>query len=206
MFCMEIKDVMRKRRSINSYLDKSVKMEVIAEILDLAREAPSSGNLQNWKVIVVDDKEKKKRVSEVCLKQEWMKKAAYHLVICNDYENIVRMYGTRGKDLYSVQNCAAFTQNILLLAKNFGLDSCWVGAFDAEKIKMIFRIPDQIRPEAIVTIGYGDETKESSRLQIDRFCHFNEFGSSTLIKAPARIVSEKVEEKKGFFKRLLGRK
>ena len=143
---MEVKEAIKKRRSVNSFLDKKVDLDIVAGILDVAKEAPSSGNLQNWKVVVIDDKDKKDKISSACLNQKWINQAGVVLVICNDYENVNRMYGSRGKDIYSVQNCAAFIQNILIAATDIGLASCWIGSFELDKVRMILKIPDDVRP------------------------------------------------------------
>jgi len=201
---METRDAMRSCRSVNSYLDKKVNNDVVAEILDIAKNAPSSGNLQNWKVVVVDDKEKISKIATCCLDQRWISQAPVLIVICNDYENVNRMYGTRGKDLYSVQNCAAFIQNILLISKDFGLCSCWVGSYDPASLRSLLRIPDNVRPEAVITLGYSDEVKKSTRNETHSFSFLNEYGNKISLKAPASFITEKMEtvKKKGFFSNL----
>lgn len=206
---METRDAITKRFSARSYLDKKVDKEMIADILDIAKNAPSSGNLQNWKVVVVDDKEKKNQIASACLSQKWMNQASVFLVICNDNENVNKMYGARGKDIYSVQNCAAFIQNILTAATDLGLNSCWVGSFEIEKLKQTLRIPDNVRPEAVITLGHSDETKQETRISIDNFSYMNEYENKIVMKPPVKAVSESFEtgkeKTKGFFGKIFWR-
>lgn len=206
---METRDAITKRFSAKSYLDKKVDKGMIAEILDVAKNAPSSGNLQNWKVVVVDDKEKKNQIVSTCLSQKWMNQASVFIVVCNDHENVNKMYGARGKDIYSVQNCAAFIQNILTAATDLGLNSCWVGSFEIEKLKQILRIPDNVRPEVVITLGYSDEIKQETRISIDNFSYINEYGNKIVMKPPMKIVSEGFEigreKSKGFFGKIFRR-
>ena len=49
-------EIIRSRKSIRSYLDKSVNNELIKEMLLKAAQAPSGGNLQPWKIFVVNGK------------------------------------------------------------------------------------------------------------------------------------------------------
>jgi nitroreductase len=55
---MHVDEALRTRISIRAYADRPVKRETLEEILDVARWAPSGGNLQPWKVIVVTGKER----------------------------------------------------------------------------------------------------------------------------------------------------
>ena len=50
---MELKDAIAKRYSVRSYLDKKVDKELVKEILEVSKRAPSGVNSQPWKVYVV---------------------------------------------------------------------------------------------------------------------------------------------------------
>lgn len=176
---MDVEEAVLNRRSIRNYLpDKPVSNDVIANILDSARFAPSSGNLQNWKVILVSDAEKKSELAAAALKQKWITTAPVLLVVCNSVADVKRLYKERGELLYSVQNVAAFTQNILLLAHNHGMATCWVGAFDPDAVKRVLRIPDGVEPEIIVALGYAaEEIEPPSRKGVDQFVFFETWGN-----------------------------
>ena len=154
---MEVLECIKTRRSTRKFLDVPVEWDKIGTIVDAGRSAPTSGNLQNWKFIVVLDEEKRKEISEACLKQFWMERAPVHIVICAEPEKAKRFYGIRGERLYSIQNCAASAENMILTAHSLGLGSCWVGAFDEDMLKRALGIPDYARPQAIIPIGYPAE-------------------------------------------------
>jgi nitroreductase len=59
---------------------------------------------------------------------------------------------------YCIQDAAAVIQNIHLIAYSLGLGSCWIGAFKEEEVKQILKIPDGIRPAAIISVGYSAES------------------------------------------------
>jgi nitroreductase len=147
------------RRSIRKYKEIPVEWDKVATILEAGRAAPSAGNLQNWKFIVVMDSDKRKKIAHACLNQDWMIQAPVHIVICSEPDKAKRFYGLRGERLYSIQNCAAVAQNMLLAAHALGLGACWVGAFDEDLIGSLINLPSNItmRPQVIITIGYADE-------------------------------------------------
>jgi len=161
---MEVDKAIKERRSIRKYLKKDVSDDLVCEVLDAARYAPSAGNIQNWKFIVVKDEVKRKELATCCLNQSWMLQAPVFIIVCNNLTGIKRLYKERGEKLYSIQNCAAAVQTILLRAHSLGLGSCWVGAFDAVGIKRVLKIPDMlsprpesVEPQAIITLGYSHD-------------------------------------------------
>lgn len=174
---METLDAINQRRSIRKYLDRPVEFEKITTIIDAARKAPSAGNLQDWSFIIVTDKELIKQVSTYALEQYWIQTAPVLIVVCGLPEKHELYYGLRGKRLYNVQDCAAAIQNILLAATDLGLGSCWIGAFEEDKIKVLFAIPPDVRPQAIITLGYSDDTpEERSLIPIENITFFNRYG------------------------------
>lgn len=188
---MDVKDAVLQRRSVRSYKNKDVKLEVLGEILDIARYAASSGNLQNWKFIIVTDDKVKEEIATVCLEQMWMTEAPAYIVICNQFKKVTETFGKLGK-MYSIQNCANVATTIMLLAKEYGLDTCWIGGFNNDSIQRILKIPEDVDPEIILTIGYGNDVKVSEpvREELKTLVFFEKWG-----KKEAKI-------KGGFFNKL----
>lgn len=211
---MDVKEAIINRRSVRNYQpDKPVPNEVIAKILDTAKFAPSSSNLQNWKVILVSDTDKKLELATAALKQKWITTAPLLLVVCNDLADVKRLFKDKGGSLYSIQNVSAFIQNILLLAHSLDLATCWVGAFDSEAVKRVLKIPDGIEPEAIIPLGYPAEKVDTPpRKKVDQFTFFETWGSSEkgfgafpLEKHKGKV--EDIQKKgKGFFSKLFSKK
>lgn len=153
---MDAVSCIKTRRSIRKFLSKDVEWDKVGEIVEAGKSAPSSGNIQNWKFIIVLDPSTRSQVAEVCLQQHWMAKAPVQIIICAETEKAKRFYGIRGERLYSVQNCAAAVQNMLIAAHALGLGACWVGAFDEDKLQSILGIPEFARPQAVIPVGYAD--------------------------------------------------
>jgi nitroreductase len=148
------------RRSIRKYKDKAVAWDDVVTILDAGRQAPSSGNIQSWKFIIVKDEPQRKKLAEACLQQRWMEQAQVHFAIIAMPGKVKRYYGVRGERLYAIQNCAAASENMLLAAHALGLGACWVSAFDEDLVRKALGLPEEAVPHAIITVGYADEAPE----------------------------------------------
>ena len=154
---MDVFEAITKRRSIRKYLDIPVEWEKVGRILEAARHSPSAGNIQEWKFIVVTKPEIRREIASAALSQEWIANAPVNIVIVALIEKIKRHYGLRGERLYSIQDCAVAATNIMLAAQELGLATCWVGAFDENKLQRALNLPDDVRPQIILTLGYADE-------------------------------------------------
>ena len=155
---MDVFGCIRTRRSVRKYKDRQVPWDNVVEILQAGKYAPFAGNIFNVKFIVVKNEAKRKAIAEASVQQHWMADAPIHIVVAGEPEKAERYYGTRGVRLYTIQGCAAAIENMLLTAHSLGLGSCWVGAFDEEEIRRLCNLPEHVNVQAIVTIGYADET------------------------------------------------
>jgi nitroreductase len=152
----EVLDAIKKRRSIRKFLDNPVEWDKVVNILEAGRFAPSSGNLQNWKFIVVTEKARKKQIAEACLNQAWIATAPVIIAIVSKPEKTLQYYGEPGRK-YTIQNCACAAMNMLLEAYEEGLGACWIGGFDESMLNIALGLPDRAKPEVIIPIGYPDE-------------------------------------------------
>jgi nitroreductase len=174
---METLEAINQRRSVRKYLDRPVEFEKITTIIDAARKAPSAGNLQDWNFIIVTEKDLIRQVASYSIEQYWIQTAPAVIIVCGLPEKHEMYYGLRGKRLYNVQDCAAAIENVLLAATDLGLGTCWVGAFEEEKLRSLFAIPADVRPQAVVTLGYSDdEPQDKSLIPIENITFFNRYG------------------------------
>ncbi|MEK6861509.1 MAG: nitroreductase family protein [Nanoarchaeota archaeon] len=213
---MNLDSCIKERRSCKDYLDKEIPLELIGEIIEAASYAPSAGNLQNWSFIVVIDEKKKYDISISCLKQMWMNKSPVFIVICNRKKRVTDLFEERG-ELYSIQNCAIAAQNIMLKAHELGLGTCWVGSLDVESIRRILKIPEDVVPEAIITLGYPEKfEKEVQREPVELITYFEEWGNRKTdtsvwpLNKQVSKLDQKMEKGRGkigeFFKNLFKKK
>lgn len=161
---MDVFEAIEKRRSVRSF-DPALEVpeEMVEEILNCGCQAPSAGNVQPWRFIVVRDEEMKKALAASALGQDFVAKAPVVIVVCADLASHSLSYGERGVELYSIQDTAAAIENILLAATALELGACWVGAFREEEAARALRLAKDIRPLALIPVGYAAGETQSPR-------------------------------------------
>ncbi|MEA3457187.1 MAG: nitroreductase family protein [Candidatus Thermoplasmatota archaeon] len=147
---MEFIDVIKSRRSIRGYSDRSVEDDKIEYVLECARLAPSWMNKQCWRFVVVREKERIEELAKASIINRWLRKVPVILVACAD-----SLSSGKKKDMeYFGVDVAIAMEHIILAATDIGLGSCWIGGFDEEKVKRALEIPPRIRVVALTPLGY----------------------------------------------------
>lgn len=154
---MDLFEAIASRRSIRTFEKKAVSDEQVGVLIDAAIHAPSAGNIQPWEFVIVRDQQIKKQLSSAALNQALIEGAPVVIVVCANEARSGQGYGSRGVNLYCIQDTAAATQNILLAACAMGLGTCWVGAFREEMVRRSLNTPTDVRPVAIIPVGYPAE-------------------------------------------------
>jgi len=181
--------LIRNRVDVRRYLPDDVDAEVLEFLLEAARHAPSSGNHQPWEFVVVRNNDTKKQLVEAAYNQEWMLQAPVFIVACVNNRLAGAVYGDRGLKLYGTQNVAAAVENMVLMARALGLGTAWVSAFSEIKASLILQLPEYVRPQIIITLGYPAEEPKPPVLQsIEEFTHLEKFGETIRLK---NVIKEK---------------
>ncbi|MEM2105387.1 MAG: nitroreductase family protein [Candidatus Bathyarchaeia archaeon] len=174
---MDVLEAIKGRRSIRAFKRQNIPEETVNKLIEAACWAPSAGNIQPWEFIIVRNSEIKRKLVDAALGQEFIAEAPVVIVVCANEERSARGYGSRGKNLYCIQDTAASIQNIHLAAYSLGLGTCWIGAFREEEARKALKIPDGVRPVAIIPVGYPDETPQPPRRRpIQQVIHYETFG------------------------------
>lgn len=153
---MSLLEIIKKRRSVRKFQRKEIARDVVDELIEALIWAPSAGNLQSRKFYAISSPEVKENLARAAWGQGFIAEAPLVIVACADMR-ISAYYGSRGTDLYALQDVAASIQNLLLLAHEHGLGAVWVGAFDEGGVAEALRLPKHLRPVAIVPVGYPAE-------------------------------------------------
>lgn len=165
------------RRSCRKYLSKPVEFEKLGVMVEAACHAPSAGNLQHWKFVLVTDSDMISKIADFAYQQYWIKTAPALIAACSLYERPERFYGKRGSQLYAIQSVAAAIENMLLTATAMGLGTCWVGGFFEERVKDLLKVPSNVNLHALITVGYPDEEPtEKDVAPLNSSVFFNEYG------------------------------
>lgn len=153
--------MIKDRRSVRSFKPDDIPEKDLNRILEAARWSPSAGNRQPLEMVIIKENERREDLSEAALNQKFISEAPVDIVVCANIPRTTKRYGKRGSELYIIQDTAAATQNIHLMAKALDYGTCWVGAFDDSKVSEVIKAPGRIKPMAIVPIGKPDETPET---------------------------------------------
>jgi nitroreductase len=173
---MNLLEVIMKRRSIRTFKKQEVSQKTVEKLLEAARWAPSAGNVQPWEFVIVSSQQTKQELSKAAFNQKNLEEASVVIVVCADEKRAAESYGVRGKRLYCLQDTAAAIQNILLTAYSLGLGSCWTGAFKEDEIRKVINAPKEMRPVALIPVGYPNEVPEATRRRpLNKIMHKESF-------------------------------
>jgi len=174
---VDVFEAIKSRRSVRAFTNEPVSDKEVMKLIDAARWAPSAGNIQPWEFVVARDPKIKRGLSAAALDQTFIEEAPVVIVVCAHQLRSSRGYGSRGVNLYCLQDTAAAIQNMLLTACALELATCWVGAFKEEEAGKVLNIPNGVRPVAIIPVGHPAQKPEApERRPLSEIVHHETFG------------------------------
>ena len=159
-------ELLKTRRSIRAYTPQAVPREIIEDIIDCGRLAPTARNEQPWEFVVVTDKAVRSRIAQA---------ADYGRFIA-DAPVCVAVLSRQTK--YYLEDGSAATLNILLAAHAHGLGACWVAGDKkpyAAKVAGMVGAPEDYRLISLVSIGYPAEKPETGKRALREMLHWERF-------------------------------
>ena len=150
---MDVYTAISQRKSIRAYKDRKIDEDTLRRVLEAGRIAPSAGNRQDWKFIVVTDEETRKKLAMAARGQMFLHQAPAVIVGCAIAPEYIMMCG-QSAGIIDVSIAFSF---MMLQATEMGLGTCWLGAFDEGEVRKILGVPDHVRVVAMTPLGYPDE-------------------------------------------------
>jgi len=151
--------IIQKRRSIRKFVKKSVEGEKIDMLIEAALRSPSSRGFNPWEFIVVTEQKLLKKLSKAKPGgSEFLHNAPLGIVVCGNPEK---------SDTW-IEDTSIASIFFLIAAESIGLGGCWIQIRDRMHsdttiseayIQELLRIPEKIRIESIIALGYADEKK-----------------------------------------------
>ncbi|KPJ50371.1 nitroreductase [candidate division TA06 bacterium DG_26] len=154
---MKIAELIKERRSVRSYKDMDVPDEKLISILNAARMAPSAGNRQPWKFIVVREKKKREALGRAASGQGFVAEAPVVIAAVALYPDRVMECGVPS---YAV-DLAIAVDHMTLAAVEEGLGTCWIGAFSQNEVRKILGIPQSHTVVTLLPLGFPADTPRS---------------------------------------------
>lgn len=156
-------ETVRHRHSVRRYLPNTpVEPEKLHAILETASSAPTAGDLQAYRIVVVQDPMLRAGLRRAAADQAFVSEAPACLVFCSDGERAAGQFGERGRALFAVQDATIAAAYAQLAAVAAGMGSTWVGNFDEAAIARLLGLAEGLRPVAMLSIGYPAELPEPS--------------------------------------------
>ena len=174
---MHFTTVIQTRRRVRSFAGKDLPDDVLNRILEAARIAPSAVNMQPWRFIVVRDAATRSKIAQLAHEQDFVGQAPVVVICCGKrYPN---PHNWMGENLYLVDVAIAI-DHLVLAARNEGVGSCWIGAFDHEPLKRLLAVPDDHDIVMLIPLGYpaSDDMFEAKaeRLPLREIVFAGQFG------------------------------
>jgi len=147
---MNVIEAIERRKSIRAYEDKPVENEKLLAVLEAARLAPSAGNMQEWRFVVVRDQATREKLMVASNHQLFVAEAPVVVACCAQTDGRVMRCG---QVAYPIDVAIAI-DHMTLAAVELGLGTCWIGSFYEDQVKEILAIPEEIRIVELLTLGY----------------------------------------------------
>ncbi len=177
-------EAVRTRRSVRKFTGRNVEDEVVLQLLESARVAPSGHNTQPWRFIVVRSPEAKRALAKAAHGQSWMEAAPVFIVCVADVR--CRIQDEPGLEVNEtspqfalkqvIRDTAIAVEHAVLEAESLGLGTCWVAWYEQKDVRPILGIPPDRFVVAILPLGYPAETPgERPRKKLDEIVMFEKW-------------------------------
>ena len=180
--------LMKGRRSIRRYSDEPVPEELLAQVLEAGRWAPSASNRQPWKFIVIREQAVRQAVAEHAayffIKWAHVAEAPVIIALCGESGN--RVYRQ-----FLHEDIGLAGGQMMLQAAALGLGTCWVGGLDREAIATVLQLPSQIELVGLLTLGFPEEEPAPpARKTLAEIVYHNTYGNRQIGSAkPGKVIT-----------------
>lgn len=163
---MDVTTAIKTRRSIRKYKRKDIPENILKDVLEAARLAPSAAGKQSWELIVVSDPKLKAELVPMCKNQKFVEECSVFLAALEDPEQ-----------KWSKVDLTIMMDHVSLEAHDKGLGTCWIGAYDKDKVGALLGVPANRIVSVCMTLGYPDENPDArGRKTIEELVHYNKYG------------------------------
>lgn len=163
---MELDAILRERYSVRKFAKKAIEKEKIDQIIEAGRLAPTAGNHQPQRVLVVESEEARNKMKE-CTPCDF--DAPILFLVC--YDKTAEHHNHFGGDSrpYGRVDASIVMTHMMLEAQNLGMGSVWVGLFNPDELERQFDIPNEFEILGILPVGYPATDSEASKMHYDKY-------------------------------------
>lgn len=200
---MNVSTAIETRRSIKAYdANHEMTQAEIDKLMSLAMLSPTAFNIQNWRFVLVQDKELRKQVRAVSWEQAQVTDASLLIVLTADMKSwekqperywkeapqpvrdflvpAIGQYYTGREQVQrdeAMRSCGMAAMTIMLAAKEMGYDSCPMDGFDFDAVAKLLNLPADHTPAMFVAVGKGikEAWPRGGQLTTDEVVIINKF-------------------------------
>jgi nitroreductase len=147
---MDVIECIKSRCSVRSYQEVEVEEDKLLQVLEAGRRAPSARNLQEWKFVVVRDAQLRRQLVDAAGGQGFVGEAPVVIVACATKSDHIMSCG-HPSHLIDV---AIAIDHMALAARELGLGTCWIGAFNQDAVRKVLGIPKSVEVIELLPLGY----------------------------------------------------
>jgi nitroreductase len=164
---MDVLQAINTRRSIRRYKPTPVPEDKLLKVLEAARLAPSAGNRQPWRFVVIKESSRRADIAKAANNQGFVGEAPIVIAVLGD-PDASRWYK---------QDPMIAAEHICLEAAELGLGTCWIGAFDENEVKRILNVPDGLSVVCLLPLGFPAESPAARvRKNLEEIFHSETYG------------------------------
>ncbi len=149
---MDVMTAIKGRRSVRRFLDRPVEKETLKKLIEAAVWAPSGGNGQNWRFVVVTEPKMMKKIKMIS--PGLLGDPPAVIVIAQDLDTARHQGGEMGVESLTKMDSAIASQNIMLAAYAMGLGTCVIASFHPKAVGQMLNLPERILPHLLVSVGH----------------------------------------------------
>lgn len=171
---MDLYAAIRGRRSVRRFASAPVDRNVLERVVDAAMWAPSGGNAQTWRFVIVTEPARIAKLKTVS--PGLIGEPAAVVAVCQDLADARAKGSTLGEVLLAPCDAAMAAQNLLLAAYAEGLGTCTVASFTHRAVARLLKLPETVEPILLVSVGVPDEAPKPPARKTEGIVHWEVYG------------------------------
>ena len=177
-----LKDVITTRRSVRQFTETKVDVDRLASLVGLGMWAPTGGNAQTWRFVIVTNEPTVRAIHAVSPGIGLPPPAI--LAICQDRKRAEELGGAMGRDQCAPMDTAMAAQTIMLAAHAEGLGTCAVLSFHPGAVQKILSLPEEVVPQLLITVGHPANVPPPPPRTSEGLIHLDRWGHPYTDKDP----------------------
>lgn len=203
-------EVLTKRSSTRVYEDKEINDLHIDLIKEAIYRSPTAGNMQDFSVIIVKDKARKKKLSELCDNQIFIAKSPLVMIFLADFSRYTKYFKLSGIEASSgslahngtihngIVDATIAAQTASVAANSLGIGTCYIGDIveNYEQVTSLLNLSGNMMPVTMLTFGYTNKAPKLSAKIDDKYIFHEEQYSKPSEEDIINMFAEKKLPKK----------